>query len=79
MLAKLETFDKGRIIYKGKPWTSKNEEFIKILCYLFQNFSTIRKSDHSRNLELGLITKTELKKQEKRDFFKHYKLSDQII
>ena len=43
MLAKLETFDKGEIVYKGKSLTSlKNEEFYRNeLGYLFQNFGLL--------------------------------------
>ena len=67
MLAKLETFDKGEIIYKGKSLTSlKNEEFYRNeLGYLFQNFGLIENQTIRENLELGLIGKKKNKKQEK--------------
>ena len=67
MLAKLETFDKGEIVYKGKSLTSlKNEEFYRNeLGYLFQNFGLIESQTIRENLELGLIGKKKNKKQEK--------------
>lgn len=67
MLAKLETFDKGEIVYKGKPLTSlKNEEFYRNeLGYLFQNFGLLESQTIRENLELGLIGKKQNKKQEK--------------
>ena len=67
MLAKLETFDKGEIIYKGKSLTSlKNEEFYRNeLGYLFQNFGLLESQTILENLELGLIGKKQNKKQEK--------------
>ncbi|WP_247943475.1 ABC transporter ATP-binding protein [Streptococcus oralis] len=66
-LAKLETFDKGEIIYKGKSLTSlKNEEFYRNeLGYLFQNFGLLESQTIRENLELGLIGKKQNKKQEK--------------
>ena len=67
MLAKLETFDKGEIVYKGKSLTSlKNEEFYRNeLSYLFQNFGLLESQTIRENLELGLIGKKKNKKQEK--------------
>ena len=67
MLAKLETFDKGEIIYKGKSLASlKNEEFYRNeLSYLFQNFGLLESQTIRENLELGLIGKKKNKKQEK--------------
>lgn len=67
MLAKLETFDKGEIVYKGKSLTSlKNEEFYRNeLGYLFQNFGLLESQTIRENLELGLIGKKQNKKQEK--------------
>jgi len=67
MLAKLETFDKGEIVYKGKTLTSlKNEEFYRNeLGYLFQNFGLLESQTIRENLELGLIGKKKNKKQEK--------------
>ena len=67
MLAKLETFDKGEIVYKGKSLTSlKNEEFYRNeLGYLFQNFGLLESQTIRENLELGLIGKKQSKKQEK--------------
>ena len=67
MLAKLETFDKGEIIYKGKSLTPlKNEEFYRNeLGYLFQNFGLLESQTIQENLELGLIGKKQNKKQEK--------------
>ena len=67
MLAKLETFDKGEIIYKGKSLTSlKNEEFYRNeLGYLFQNFGLLESQTIRENLELGLIGKKQNKKQVK--------------
>ena len=67
MLAKLETFDKGEIVYKGKSLTSlKNEEFYRNeLGYLFQNFGLIENPTIRENLELGMIGKKKNKKQEK--------------
>ena len=67
MLAKLETFDKGEIIYKGKSLTSlKNNEFYRNeLGYLFQNFGLLESQTIRENLELGLIGKKQNKKQEK--------------
>ena len=67
MLAKLETFDKGEIVYKGKSLTSlKNEEFYRNeLGYLFQNFGLLDSQTIRENLELGLIGKKQNKKQEK--------------
>ena len=65
MLAKLETFDKGEIVYKGKSLTSlKNEEFYRNeLGYLFQNFGLLESQTIRENLELGLIGKKQNKKQ----------------
>ena len=67
MLAKLETFDKGEIVYKEKSLTSlKNEEFYRNeLGYLFQNFGLLDSQTIRENLELGLIGKKQNKKQEK--------------
>ena len=67
MLAKLETFDKGEIVYKGKSLTSlKNEEFYRNeLGYLFQNFGLLESQTIRENLDLGLIGKKQNKKQEK--------------
>ena len=67
MLAKLEAFDKGEIIYKGKSLTSlKNEEFYRNeLGYLFQNFGLLESQTIRENLELGMIGKKKNKKQEK--------------
>ena len=67
MLAKLETFDKGEIVYKGKSLTSlKNEEFYRNeLGYLFQNFGLLESQTIRENLGLGLIGKKKNKKQEK--------------
>ena len=67
MLAKLETFDKGEIVYKGKSLTSlKNEEFYRNeLGYLFQNFGLLDSQTIRENLELGMIGKKNYKKQEK--------------
>ena len=67
MLAKLETFDKGEIVYKGKSLTSlENEEFYRNeLGYLFQNFGLLESQTIRENLELGLIGKKKNKKQEK--------------
>ena len=67
MLAKLETFDKGEIVYKGKSLTSlKNEEFYRNeLGYLFQNFGLLESQTIRENLELGMIGKKKNKKQEK--------------
>ena len=67
MLAKLETFDKGEIFYKGNSLTSiKNEEFYRNeLGYLFQNFGLIESQTIRENLELGMIGKKKNKKQEK--------------
>lgn len=67
MLAKLETFDKGEIIYKGKSLTSlKNNEFYRNeLGYLFQNFGLLESKTIRENLELGMIGKKKNKKQEK--------------
>lgn len=67
MLAKLETFDKGEIVYKEKSLTSlKNEEFYRNeLGYLFQNFGLLESQTIRENLELGLIGKKKNKKQEK--------------
>lgn len=67
MLAKLETFDKGEIIYKGKSLTSlKNNEFYRNeLGYLFQNFGLLESQTIRENLELGMIGKKKIKKQEK--------------
>ena len=67
MLAKLETFDKGEIVYKEKSLTSlKNEEFYRNeLGYLFQNFGLLESQTIRENLELGMIGKKKNKKQEK--------------
>ena len=67
MLAKLETFDKGEIVYKGKSLTSlKNEEFYRNeLGYLFQNFGLLDSQTIRENLDLGLIGKKQNTKQEK--------------
>ena len=67
MLAKLETFDKGEIVYKEKSLTSlKNEEFYRNeLGYLFQNFGLLESQTIRENLGLGLIGKKKNKKQEK--------------
>ena len=67
MLAKLETFDKGEIIYKGKSLTSlKNDEFYRNeLGYLFQNFGLLESQTIRENLELGMIGKKKNKKHEK--------------
>lgn len=68
MLAKLETFDKGEIVYKGKSLTSlKNEEFYRNeLGYLFQNFGLLESQTIRENLELGLIGKKKKKKKNKK-------------
>ena len=67
MLAKLENFDKGEIIYKGKSLTSlKNDEFYRNeLGYLFQNFGLLESQTIRENLELGMIGKKKNKKHEK--------------
>ena len=67
MLAKLETFDKGEIFYKGNSLTSiKNEEFYRNeLGYLFQSFGLLESQTIRENLELGMIGKKKNKKQEK--------------
>ena len=67
MLAKLETFDKGEIFYKGNSLTSiKNEEFYRNeLGYLFQNFGLLESQTIRENLQLGMIGKKKNKKQEK--------------
>ena len=67
MLAKLETFDKGEIFYKGNSLTSiKNEEFYRNeLGYHFQNFGLLESQTIRENLELGMIGKKKNKKQEK--------------
>ena len=67
MLAKLETFDKGEIVYKEKSLTSlKNEEFYRNeLGYLFQNFGLLESQTIRENLELGLIGKKKKKKKKK--------------
>ena len=67
ILAKLETFDKGEIFYKGNSLTSiKNEEFYRNeLGYLFQNFGLLESQTIRENLELGMIGKKKNKKQEK--------------
>ena len=67
MLAKLETFDKGEIMYKGKSLTSlKNDEFYRNeLGYLFQNFGLLESQTIRENLELGMIGKKKNKKHEK--------------
>ena len=67
MLAKLETFDKGEIFYKGNSLTSiKNEEFYRNeLGYLFQNFGLLESQTIRENLELGMIGKKKNKKQKK--------------
>ncbi|WP_049510522.1 ABC transporter ATP-binding protein [Streptococcus pseudopneumoniae] len=71
MLAKLETFDKGEIFYKGNSLTSiKNEEFYRNeLGYLFQNFGLLESQTIRENLELGMIGKKKNKKQEKERLF----------
>ena len=68
MLAKLETFDKGEIVYKEKSLTSlKNEEFYRNeLGYLFQNFGLLESQTIRENLELGLIGKKKKKKKNKK-------------
>ena len=70
ILAKLESYDKGIISYRGQELKQiKSHHFFKDeLGYLFQNFGLLENETVAANLELGLIgqklTKQEKKKRE---------------
>ena len=57
ILAKLETYDKGSISYRGQELKQiKSHHFFKNeLGYLFQNFGLLENETVAANLELGLI------------------------
>ncbi len=57
ILAKLETYDRGEILYRGQDLKSlKNHLFFREeLAYLFQNFGLLESQSIKENLDLGLI------------------------
>ena len=59
IIAKLESYDKGKILYKEKDInTIKSTLFFRNeLGYLFQNFGLLDNEDVSTNLDLGLINR----------------------
>lgn len=59
MIAKLESYDKGKILYKEKDIkTIKSTIFFRNeLGYLFQNFGLLDNETVSSNLDLGLINR----------------------
>ncbi len=66
ILAKLENYDEGDILYNGRPLESikSNQFFRDELGYLFQNFGLLDSQTIQENLDLGLIGR-KLSKTEK--------------
>lgn len=66
ILAKLENYDEGDILYNGRPLESikSNQFFRDELGYLFQNFGLLDSQTIQENLDLGLIGR-KLSKAEK--------------
>ncbi|MDD7593830.1 MAG: ABC transporter ATP-binding protein [Peptoniphilaceae bacterium] len=71
MMAKLEAWDGGQIIYRGKALESYKEQtfFEKELGYLFQNLGLIENASVAENLDLGLVGK-KMSKEEKTQAFR---------
>ena len=57
MLVKLDSYDDGEIVYKGKNLTSiaEREFFRQELGYLFQNFGLLDSQTIQENLDLGFV------------------------
>lgn len=72
MMAKLEPWNEGNILYKGKPLASYNEQvfFERELGYLFQNLGLIENANVEENLALGLVGK-KMKKEAKQKTFRN--------
>ena len=70
MMAKLEAWNGGQIIYRGKALESYKERtfFEKELGYLFQNLGLIENASVAENLDLGLVGKKMSKKEKKQAF-----------
>lgn len=71
MMAKLEAWNGGQIIYRGKALESykKRTFFEKELGYLFQNLGLIENASVAENLDLGLVGK-KMSKEEKKQAFR---------
>ena len=71
MIAKLESYDEGKILYKEKDIkTIKSTIFFRNeLGYLFQNFGLLDNETVSSNLDLGLINR-ECNRKEKENYKK---------
>lgn len=71
MMAKLEPWNGGKIIYRGKALESYKERafFEKELGYLFQNLGLIENASVAENLDLGLVGK-KMSKEEKKQAFR---------
>ncbi|HFH7650917.1 ABC transporter ATP-binding protein [Levyella massiliensis] len=71
MMAKLEAWNGGQIIYRGKALESYKERtfFEKELGYLFQNLGLIENASVAENLDLGLVGK-KMSKEEKKQAFR---------
>lgn len=71
MMAKLEAWNGGQIIYRGKALESYKERtfFEKELGYLFQNLGLIENANVAENLDLGLVGK-KMSKEEKKQAFR---------
>ncbi|MCS4488703.1 putative bacteriocin export ABC transporter [Streptococcus sciuri] len=67
MIAKLETYDKGSIIYDNQELKQikTNRYFKDTLGYLFQNFGLLENDSIRENLDLGLIGKRLSKSERK--------------
>lgn len=71
MMAKLEAWNGGQIVYRGKALESYKERtfFEKELGYLFQNLGLIENASVAENLDLGLVGK-KMSKEEKKQAFR---------
>lgn len=65
ILAKLERYDKGDMIYNGKPFKQISDVtyYRDYLGYLFQNFGLIENESVGQNLNLGFVGKKMAKKE----------------
>ena len=70
MMAKLESWVRGKIIFKGKNLESYKEQafFEKELGYLFQNLGLIENASVAENLNLGLVGKKMTNEEKKKAF-----------
>lgn len=66
IIAKLEKYNSGEILYNGKPLNKINDQYFfrNDLGYLFQNFGLLESNTIEENLDLGLIGR-KLKKDDK--------------